>query len=127
MRRRGAGLPAHLLSPHQFDDMWALHRSHLLSGRFVLLHGAPPDDIVRWPGWEEVLAALRHEIAYMEDGIHQMDREPFGQYVVLNCCRIAHTIATGDAAWTKLESARWALASLPQQWHEPVLAAYTLV
>lgn len=120
---QGSQSPAHLLLPDQVDDMWALHRCHLLSGRYVLLQGAPPARIVRWPIWVEVLAALRHECAYMEEGLRLMDEEQFGRYVVLNCCRIAHTLATGDAAWTKLESGRWALTSLPQQWREPVLSA----
>ena len=115
--------PSHLLSPHLVDYMWALHRCHLLSGRYVLLHGAQPRDVVNWPDWKEVLTALQHEIAWMEDRLHRVETEPFAPYVVLNCCRIAHTLTTHEAAVTKLESARWALASLPQQWREPVLAA----
>ena len=120
---RGVGPPAHVLSPHKVDDMWALHRSHLLSGRFVLLHGAAPGDIVNPPTWDEVLAALRHEIAYMEDRLHLVDSGHFGPYIMLNCCRIAYTLATRDAAVTKRESAQWGVASLPRRWRDPVLAA----
>ena len=120
---RGVRPPAHLLSPRKADEMWALHRSHLLSGRYVLLHGATPGDVVTQPAWGEVLAALRHELEYIEDCLHPVESEPFAPYAVLNCCRIAHTLATENAAVTKQESASWALTSLPQQWHEPVLAA----
>ena len=120
---QGSQPPAHLLLPDQVDDMWAVHRSHLLSGRYVLLHGATPGDVVIQPAWGEVLAALLHELEYIEDCLHPVGSEPFAPYAVLNCCRIAHTLAARDAALTKLESARWALTSLPRQWHGPVLAA----
>ena len=120
---RGVRPPAHLLLPRMTDEMWALHRCHLLAGKYVLLHGAMPADVVSQPAWGEVLAALRHELEYIEDGLHQVESEPFAPYAVLNSCRIAHTLAAGDAAVSKLESARWALTSLPQQLHGPVLAA----
>ena len=120
---QGVRPPAHLLSPHKTDEMWALHRSHLLSGRYVLLHGATPEDVVTQPAWEEVLAALRHELEYIEGRLHLVESEPFAPYAVLNCCRIAHTLATHNAAVTKRESASWALTSLPPRWRDPVLAA----
>ena len=89
----------------------------------MLLHGAPPRDVVRPPTWEETLVALGHELAHVEGGLPKVSTEPFAPFAVLNCCRIAHTLATRDSAVSKRESARWALASLPREWRAPVQAA----
>ncbi len=119
----GTAPPAHLLNPQLVDTSWALHRSHWLAGRFVLLHGALPRDIVQPPTWEEVQAALSHELEDAEKGLVRDRSQPFASYAVLNCCRVAFSLARREAAVTKRESARWALAALPERWHEAIRAA----
>ncbi len=120
---QGASPPAHLLNPQLLDASWALHRSHWLDGRFVLLHGHAPRDIVQQPAWEEVEAGLRHELEDIEKGLPGDSSQPFASYAVLNCCRVAQSLHSRIAALSKRESARWALAALPERWHEPILAA----
>lgn len=120
---RGTALPAHLLNPSLVDASWALHRCHWLAGRFVLLHGASPGEIVRRPDWEEVEAGLNCELRDAEQGLIRDRSHPFASYAVLNCCRVAFSLETRDAAVTKRESARWALGALPERWHEAIRAA----
>ena len=120
---KGAAPPAHLLNSQLVDASWALHRSHWLAGRFVLLHGALPQDIVQQPTWAEVEAALRHELGDLERGLPGDSSQPFASYAVLNCCRVAYTLESRVAAVSKRESARWALTALPTRWHEAILAA----
>ncbi len=120
---RGTAPPAHLLNPRLVDTSWALHRSHWLAGRYVLLHGALPSEIVQRPSWEEVEAGLDHELQDAEQGLIRDRSQPFASYAVLNCCRVAFSLERRDAALTKRESARWALGALPERWHEAIRAA----
>ena len=120
---RGPTPPGHLLNAQLVDESWALHRSHWLAGRFVLLHGLPPKDVVRQPTWDEIKAALSHELEDAEKGLVEDRSQPFASYAVLNCCRVAHTLESHDAALSKRESARWALAALPERWHEAIRSA----
>ena len=120
---RGSEPPAHILKPELVDASWALHRSHWLAGRFVLLHGAQPQAIVREPTWEEVVPALSHELQDLEKGLCKDRSQSFASYAVLNCCRVAHSLDSRTGALSKRESAMWALAALPERWHEPILAA----
>ena len=115
--------PAHLLNAELVDTSWALHRSHWLAGRYVLLHGASPQDIVQPPGWEEIETSLSHELEDAEQGLVRDRSRPFASYAVLNCCRIAFSLDGRDVAVTKRESARWALGALPERWHEAIRAA----
>ena len=119
---QGGEPPAHLLKPELIDTSWALHRSHWLAGRYVLLHGLPPEDVVLQPAWEDVVPALSYELADLEEGLRRDSSQPFASYAVLNCCRVAHSLDSRNGALSKRESAAWALAALPERWHAAVRA-----
>ena len=65
---QGGEPPAHILKAELIDTSWALHRSHWLAGRYVLLHGLPPGDVVQQPAWDDVVPALSYELADLGRG-----------------------------------------------------------
>jgi hypothetical protein len=92
---------------------WALERAHLHAGAFVLLQGLDPRDIYPRPDESEVTAALDEEY-YELARTRMLDRHPV--YSTLNLCRLVYSVETGDVVVSKVRSAEWALARLPDEW-----------
>jgi hypothetical protein len=103
---------------------WAFHRAHWLAGRFVLLHGRPPEDIVPAPNWSELKVALREELDHLERHVTAGDNDPYeASYAMLNGSRILHSIETRNVVLSKRAAGEWALENLPARWHEAIHAA----
>lgn len=111
----GSRPPAHLIAGST-DGSWALHRSHWLAGRCIVLYGPPPAEVVPAPDWAEVEADLLRELDFARRSSHDA-------YAVLNACRVLHSLRTGDAVRSKFGSAAWALHHLPAEHHAVIRAA----
>jgi hypothetical protein len=99
------------------DNAWALHRAHILAGRFIHLHGIDPREIVSPPTWTDLEVALDNELRFIET------HPEFGAFGVLNACRLVHSFRTRDVVTSKYESAQWALGTLPAEWRGPIQAS----
>jgi Domain of unknown function (DUF4111) len=110
--------PAHQVHEGVVDEAWALHRAHVLAGRYRCIVGPDPATIVPAPTWDELDAGLRHELEWLTG---HLDDAP--EYCVLNLCRIACSYANHDVVFSKLDGALWALAALPDEHHAIVRAA----
>jgi hypothetical protein len=108
--------PVHQGNTSMSDTAWALHRAHVHAGRYVTLFGFDPREIVPVPTWEELDDGLQSALA---DAL----RSSYGEYSVLNLCRILCSYANHDVVFSKLQGAMFALAALPDEWHEIVRAA----
>ena len=116
--------PAHAFRPDRVDEAWALHRAHWLGGRFVLVHGPDPDEIVTPPTWNELTRDLHTELEHLERHVAAGDTDPSEvAYAVLNGSRILRSLASHDVVLSKREGGRWALEHLPDRWHPAVRAA----
>ena len=62
----GSEPPRHQLDLTMRDEAWALHRAHVLAGRYFLVAGIDPREIVPEPTWAELEAALRAEMRFVE-------------------------------------------------------------
>ena len=109
--------PHHQLDLTVRDEAWALHRAHVLAGRYFLVTGIDPADIVAPPPWSELEAALRCELRFVETN---PEAPAFG---ILNGARILASVATHDVVMSKYQAGQWALAWLPGEWHDGVGAA----
>ena len=109
--------PRHQLDLTMRDEAWALHRAHVHAGRYFLLAGIDPREIVPRPAWAELEAALRAEMRFVET---HPSAPAFG---ILNGARILYSFETRDVVVSKYQAGKWALASLPTEWHEAVHAA----
>ncbi len=99
------------------DDAWALHRAHVLAGRFVLLHGEDPRGVLLPPTWEELDHALHGEMAYIDS------HPEHPAYGILNACRILYSFRCRDVVISKHAAADWGMSELPHQWRQPIAAA----
>jgi hypothetical protein len=116
--------PPHAFREGRRDTAWALHRAHLLAGRFVHVYGQEPAEILPRPTWPEVEVDLDRELEHIERHNHEGDRDPYeAAYAVLNGSRILHSIGTHNVVLSKREAATWALEYLPERWHPAVRAA----
>ena len=113
----GAAPPRHLLKGEARDNAWALHRAHVHAGRYFLIAGMDPVDIVPEPTWPEIEDGLRAEMAFV---VAHPDATAFG---ILNAARILYSITTHDAVLSKYHASEWALDTLPSEWHEAIAAA----
>lgn len=105
------------------NETWAIDRAMWLAGRYVLLDGAPPTEIIAPPTERELHDALASEVEHLERHVEAGDTDAFeSTYAILNGSRIIRTLQTGDAAISKREAGPWALDHLPAAWH-PVLRA----
>ncbi|CAN5743989.1 hypothetical protein BH18ACT15_BH18ACT15_04780 [soil metagenome] len=69
----------------QTDNAWALHRAHVLAGRFFLLSGIDPRPVVRAPTWIELVEALEAELGFIRA------HPEHAAYGVLNGCRVLYS------------------------------------
>ena len=121
---RGSDPPPHAWREGRRDTSWALHRAHWLAGRYVKLHGADPEEIVRPPTWEELERDLDRELEHIERHVVEGDTDPVeARYAVLNGCRILRSLETHDVVISKRAAGTWALEHLPDRWHAAVRAA----
>ena len=71
--------PRHQLDLTMRDEAWALHRAHVRAGRYFLLAGIDPREIVPQPTWAELEAGLRAEMRFVEDHHPAWANEPCQQ------------------------------------------------
>jgi hypothetical protein len=109
--------PCHQLRTDMRDEAWALHRAHVHAGRYFLISGIDPLDVVPEPTWAELETGLGAEIRFVAS---HPDARAFS---VLNAARILYSFETHDVVLSKYQAGQWALASLPPEWHEALRAA----
>jgi hypothetical protein len=104
---RGVAAPLNQFDLGLHDQAWALHRAHVLAGRFFLIAGNDPRAVVQAPAWSEQLAALRAELAFIEA---HPQHAAFG---ILNSARICYSVRFNDVVTSKYAAAQWARDTLP--------------
>ena len=120
---RRSDAPRHAFRPDRLDTSWAINRAHWLAGRYALLYGPEPGEIVPRPDWSELLIDLDREVEHLEAHVAAGDTDPFeATYAILNGSRILRAMETNDVAISKRSAGSWALEHLPERWH-PVLRA----
>jgi hypothetical protein len=120
---RRAAMPRHAWRD-RLNESWAIDRAHWLAGRYLLLHGAEPADVVPPPSPVELNEALHAEMDHLERHVVAGDTDPYeATYAFLNGSRIVHAIETGDVVLSKREAGPWALEHLPDRWHPALHAA----
>jgi len=100
------------------DDVWALHRQHLLRGACLILYGPKPKAIVPSASWHEIRRALNMEISFAEK---IMPKYP--SWAVLNLCRLIYSYEKRQVVISKIQAAEWALGNLPSQWRALIRSA----
>ena len=119
-----AEAPRHAFRAERRDTSWAIHRAHWLAGRYVLLFGAEPGDVVTPPTWRELELELDRELEHLERHVVEGDTDPFeATYAILNGSRILRALETGDVGISKRSAGQWALGHLPLPWHDALRAA----
>jgi hypothetical protein len=112
---RGTVPPQHQVWAEIYDHSWALHCAHIRAGRFIHLWGQDAGDIFPSPTWENILAALDHELSFIEENLN------YPAYCMLNLCRIMYSFAERNVVVSKQFSGNWACDRFPE-W-EPVISA----
>jgi aminoglycoside adenylyltransferase-like protein len=108
----------------RLSESWAIDRAHWLGGRYVLLHGAEPADVVPPPTLAELDEALRAEVEHLERHVEAGDTDPYeATYAFLNGSRIIRAIETGDVVISKREAGPWGLEHLSDRWRPALEAA----
>jgi hypothetical protein len=100
------------------DDAWALHRQHLRRGACVVLHGPKPVTILPSASWNEIVKALIAEFSYAQRLVYKY---PF--WSVLNACRIVYTFKNREEVVSKIQAARRAIRTMPDQWTPVIRSA----
>jgi hypothetical protein len=113
----GSEPPRHQLDLRFRDNAWALHRAHVHAGRYFLITGVDPLEIVPEPTWPELDAGLRAEMSFI---VSHPSATAFG---ILNAARILCSFTTHNAVMSKFQAAKWALSQLPTEWHDAIAAA----
>lgn len=117
-------LPDDALRAGRRYETWALHRAHWLAGRYVLLHGKTPEEVVPPPTWAELKRGLYLELEHLERHVAAGDDDIYEtSYAVLNGSRILYSFANRDVVTSKREAGAWALEHLPDRWHRAIRAA----
>ena len=106
---RRAEPPPHQLDTRRRDEAWALHRAHVLAGRYFVIFGVDPRDIIPSATLTELQAALRHELRFVEA---HPDDAAFG---ILNAVRILYSVEHRDVVVSKYAAAQWARDRFPQE------------
>jgi hypothetical protein len=121
---RRPGSPRHAWREDRLDTSWAINRAHWLAGRYVLLYGREPAEIVPPPAWPELEIDLDRELEHLEAHVAEGDTDPYeATYAILNGSRIVRAIETGDVAISKRAAGLWGLDHLPDRWHPALRAA----
>jgi len=108
----------------RLNESWAIDRAQWLGGRYVLLYGAEPAEVVPPPGKGELDEALLAEVDHLERHVDAGDTDPYeATYAFLNGGRILRAVETGDVGISKREAGPWALERLPDRWHPALRAA----
>jgi hypothetical protein len=116
--------PRHVFHADRRDTSWAINRAQWLAGRYALVHGLEPVEIVASPTWAEVEPELSRELEHIERHAAEGDTDPFeATYAILNGSRILHALETGSVAISKRAAGNWALEHLPDRWHAVLRAA----
>jgi hypothetical protein len=100
--------PKHQLRPENNDESWALHCTHIRAGRYLRLYGPEPTEIFPAVSWQDISAALDHEIRFIENNLR------YPAYCVLNLCRIVYSFQEGNVVVSKRFSSRWAITQFPE-------------
>jgi hypothetical protein len=120
---RRPALPRHAWRD-RLNESWPIDRAHWLGGRYVLLYGAEPDDIVPPPTRKELDEALSAELDHLERHVEAGDTDPYeATYAFLNGTRILRALETGDVVISKREAGWWGLEHVPDRWHPALEAA----
>ena len=121
---RPSEAPHHAFHPERRDTTWAVNRAHWIAGRYALLHGPDPTDLVPEPTWPEIEAELDRELEHIERHVFVGDTDPYeATYAILNGSRILRALETHDVAISKRAAGQWALDHLPDRWHPTINAA----
>ena len=81
--------PRHAWREDRRDTSWAINRAHWLAGRYVLLYGREPAEIVAPPAWPELEVDLDRELEHLEAHVAEGDTDPYeATYAILNGSRI---------------------------------------
>ncbi|MGH2377224.1 MAG: aminoglycoside adenylyltransferase domain-containing protein [Candidatus Limnocylindria bacterium] len=116
--------PHDVLRADRRYETWALHRAHWLAGRYVLLHGKTPDEVVSPTTWAELERALRLELEHLERHVAAGDDDLYEtSYAILNGSRILYSLANRDVVTSKRAAGGWALEHLPARWRGAIRAA----
>jgi hypothetical protein len=116
--------PPHAWREERRDTSWAINRAHWLAGRYVLLYGREPAQIVPAPTWSELQVDLDRELEHLEAHVAEGDTDPYeATYALLNGCRILRALETGDVAISKRAAGLWGLDHLPDRWHPALRGA----
>jgi hypothetical protein len=116
--------PRHAFREERRDTSWAINRAQWHAGRYVLLHGLEPAEVVPAPTWAELEIDLDRELEHLEAHVAAGDTDPYeATYAVLNGSRILRAFDTRDVATSKRMAGRWALDHLPARWHPALTAA----
>jgi len=108
----------------RLNESWAIDRGHWLGGRYVVLVGAEPADVVPAPTAADLDEALQAEIDHLERHVEAGDTDPYeATYAFLNGSRIVRAVETGDVVISKREAGPWGLEHLPDRWHPAIEAA----
>ncbi len=105
---RRADPPRSLMWSLAPDESWALHRAHILAGRFIAFHGPDPKEIFPVPAWPEIELALDRELLYVERHLEECP-----DYGILQLFRLTYSFETGDVVVSKAGAAAWASAAMP--------------
>ncbi|MFC1948087.1 aminoglycoside adenylyltransferase domain-containing protein [Chloroflexota bacterium] len=108
--------PPNQLKSGMRDQWWALHCAHVRAGRYITLYGPEPDDIFPAPSWEEITAALDHEMEYIKNNLK------YPAYCVLNLCRIMYSFQEQEVVVSKRFSGIRANEKFPE-WSSVIRAA----
>ena len=121
---RRADPPHHAFRPERRDTAWAINRAHWLGGRFALIHGPEPAQVVTPPTRSELESEMSRELEHIERHVLEGDTDPYeATYAVLNGSRILRALETGSVAISKRAAGAWALEHLPDRWHPALRAA----
>ncbi|MBN2383983.1 DUF4111 domain-containing protein [bacterium] len=99
---------------HAIDYSWALHRTHILAGRRIVLFGPDPAALYQPVSWPEIEQALYGELDYVARHLEEIPG-----YCVLNLCRLIYSFETREVVISKSQAAHWAIDSMPE-WREHI-------
>ncbi|HJZ63334.1 MAG TPA: aminoglycoside adenylyltransferase domain-containing protein [Candidatus Acidoferrum sp.] len=119
-----------LLERSVHDNQW--HVRWVLRERGIVLCGRQPNTLFAAAPAEALRAEVIVAIPNLKDKFLADIQQPsgwfsmqFGQsFAVLTCCRMLHTIQTGEVQ-SKLAGMQWALQTLDPKWHELIQNAWT--